>query len=170
MRVARVRVRPSADSEGQAVAGVVETGAEQGGGVGEGAAEARCQGGEAAVKFKQERIKTLIIQEVMKAITSGDVKDPRVPLILTITEITLSKDLHYCHLYFSMIGNDSEKSRAIAGLNSAAGFFQKIIGEKLKLRFTPKIEFRYDQKEEESRRVYDLLNKLEKQRLEKEKQ
>jgi ribosome-binding factor A len=120
------------------------------------------------VKFKQERIKTLIIQEVMKAITSGEVKDPRIPMILTITDITLSKDLHYCHLYFSMIGNDADKKKAVSGLNSAAGFFQKILGEKLELRFTPKMEFRYDQKEEESQKVYGLLKKLEQERLEKE--
>lgn len=120
------------------------------------------------MKFKQERIKTLIVQEIMKIITSGEVKDPRIPMILTITEITLSKDLHYCHLYFSMLGNDAERAKAVSGLNSASGFFQKMIGERLKLRFTPKIEFRYDQKEDESRKVYDLIRKLEQERQEKE--
>jgi ribosome-binding factor A len=69
-----------------------------------------------------------------------------------------------------MIGNDADKSKAISGLNSAAGFFQKIIGEKLQLRFTPKIEFRFDEKEEEAFRVYNLLKKIEDERLKKENQ
>ena len=120
------------------------------------------------MKFKQERIKNLITHEIMKAITSGEVKDPRIPMILTITEITLSKDLHYCHLYFSMRGNDADKAKAVKGLNNAAGFFQKILGERLQFRFTPKIEFRYDQKEEEAQKVYDLLKKLEQERQETE--
>ena len=121
------------------------------------------------MKFKIERIKKDLIQVIMNAITFGEVKDPRVPKILTITKITVSKDLHYCHFYFSMLGSEKEKNNALAGLNRASGFFQKLIGERLSLRFTPKIEFRLDTEEEHAYKIDSILEKLSKEREEQEK-
>ncbi len=118
------------------------------------------------MKYKLDRIKNLIIQEIMRAITSGAVKDPRVPKIMTITDISLSKDLHYCHLYFTMIGEEKDRKQAILGLNSAKGFFQKIISENLNIRFTPKIEFRYDEKEDEALRIDYIIENIAKERIE----
>jgi len=100
----------------------------------------------------------------MSSIVNHEVKDPRVPLIITITKASISKDLHYCHLYFSMLGSEKEKNNAIIGLNSASGFFQKIIAQRLTLRFTPKIEFRYDEVEEKAYKIDDILEKLSKER------
>lgn len=102
----------------------------------------------------------------MRALTSGAVKDPRVPKIMTITDISLSKDLHYCHLYFTMIGEEKDRKQAILGLNSAKGFFQKIISENLNIRFTPKIEFRYDEKEDEALRIDNIIENIAKERIE----
>jgi ribosome-binding factor A len=105
----------------------------------------------------------------MNAIILQEVKDPRIPNILTITKVTISKDLHYCHFYFSMIGNEIEKNKALAGLNSASGFFQKLISKKLVMRFTPKIEFRLDAEEEEAYKIDEIIDKLAKEREEQEK-
>lgn len=100
----------------------------------------------------------------MTVLTNKTLKDPRIPQIITITKITLSKDLHYCHLYFTIFGNDKEKTRALNGLNSATGFIQKKIGESLDLRYTPKIEFRYDYKDEKAYKVDEILHTLSKER------
>ena len=100
----------------------------------------------------------------MKLITEQTLKDPRIPTIITITRITLSKDLHYCHLFFSMIGNENKKKAACQGLNNASGYIQKIIGQKLVIKYTPKIQFRYDEKGDKALEVDNLLNKLSEQR------
>ncbi|HOV13443.1 MAG TPA: 30S ribosome-binding factor RbfA [Spirochaetota bacterium] len=116
------------------------------------------------MKFKEERIKKLIMEEISKIIVNNEVKDPRIPKILTITSITLSKDLHYCHLYFTMIGNEADKNKSLSGLNSAAPFFQKLIGERLQLRFTPKMEFRYDEEMEKAYKLDKILADIAKER------
>jgi ribosome-binding factor A len=121
------------------------------------------------LKYRAERIEKSLIHEVMNAIACHEVKDPRIPSILTITKVTVSKDLHYCHFYFSMIGSDAEKNRALLGLNSAKGFFQKIISERVSLRFTPKIEFRLDIGEETAYKIDSLLDDLSKERKDREK-
>lgn len=112
------------------------------------------------MKYKIERIKKLILQEVMSILTAHTLTDPRIPEFITITRLSLSKDLHYCHLYFSTLNKDTNISNAIQGLNSASGFIQKIIAEKLSLKYTPKIEFRFDENEQKAFEVDNLLYKL----------
>lgn len=105
----------------------------------------------------------------MTMIVSNAVKDPRIPNLLTITKITLSKDMHYCHVYFTVLSEHSTKiDTIIEGLNSAKGYIQKNIGDKLQLRFTPKIEFRHDQEQAKADNVDSILEKLTKERLDKE--
>ena len=96
----------------------------------------------------------------MTLILGGYIKDPRIPAIFSITKISVSKDLHYAHIYFSMVGNDKSKNDAVIGFNSAKGTIQKYIGTNLKLRFTPKLEFRLDKYEEEAYKVDSLLRKI----------
>lgn len=112
---------------------------------------------------RDEKIKRSIEKEIMKLIVSGAIKDPRVPTLLTITKITLSKDKHYSHIYFSLNGTKQAKDLAVKGLNSAKGFIQAQLAEKLKLRFTPKIEFRIDPFEEKANRVDAILDMLAKE-------
>lgn len=112
---------------------------------------------------RDEKIKRSIEKEIMKLIVSGAIKDPRVPTLLTITKITLSKDKHYSHIYFSLNGTKQVKDLAAKGLNNAKGFIQAQLAEKLKLRFTPKIEFRIDPFEEKANRVDAILDMLAKE-------
>lgn len=116
------------------------------------------------MKYKIERLKKILKKEIMRIISEQILTDPRIPDFLTITKVSISKDLHYCHLFFSMLGNQKKRDNAVHGLNSAAGFIQKIIAQRLALKYTPKIEFRYDQQEEEANKVDQLLNNLTKQR------
>ena len=112
---------------------------------------------------RDEKIKRSIEKEIMKLIVSGAIKDPRVPTLLTITKVTLSADKHYSHIYFSLNGTKQAKELAVKGLNNAKGFIQAQLAEKLKLRFTPKIEFRIDPFEEKANRVDAILDLLSKE-------
>jgi ribosome-binding factor A len=112
------------------------------------------------MKHKIERIKTLLKREVMSIISKGKLADPRIPQFMSISEVTVSKDLHYCHIYFTMVGDKPTPEDAVAGLNSASGYFQKMIGTELSLRYTPRIEFRYDTREVKAQEVTELLDSL----------
>ena len=120
------------------------------------------------MKFKQERIKKLITQEIMRLVAEKTLKDPRIPDFITVTHITLSKDLHYCHIYISIL-NDCNIKTTIDGLNSAKGFIQKQIADVLALKYTPKIEFRYDEQEEKAYKVDKLLSNIARERKENQK-
>ncbi len=96
-------------------------------------------------------------------------KDPRIPDFVTVTRVKISKDMHYCHIYFSLLNNKNDYKLAEAGLNSASGYIQKIISEKVEIRFTPKVEFRYDLNEEKANKIDDILDQLSKKRDKSEK-
>lgn len=114
------------------------------------------------MNYKIDRIQKLIRNEVSKIISEKTLSDPRIPNFLTITKIKISKDLHYCHIYFSMFEDDNKKKLAVSGLNNACGYIQKILAERLNLKYTPKLEFRYDIEDDKAYKVDQILNSISK--------
>ena len=56
-------------------------------------------------------------------------KDPRINGLLSILKVDLSKDLSLCRVYVSSLdGIDAAKS-AVEGLNSAAGYVRRELGQ-----------------------------------------
>ncbi len=89
-----------------------------------------------------------------------EIKDPRIGFA-TVTRVTINRDYTIADVGISVIGDEKEKRKSIAGLESAAGFIQHIVGKALKMRNTPRIRFHLDTSIEEGIRMVDVLNKLE---------
>lgn len=109
--------------------------------------------------MRTQRIESLIKQEVSK-ILLRELSDPRIGFA-TITRVEVSKDIKFAKIYYSVLGSEEEKKKTQLGLKSATGFIKKIIGEKLKLRFTPEIVFKPDEALSKSLEVNRLLDELE---------
>jgi ribosome-binding factor A len=104
---------------------------------------------------RTDRISEEMKKEV-SAIIQNELKDPRLPKMISVTAAEVTRDLRYAKVFISVLGNEEDKKNAIAGLKSAAGFIRREIGQRLKLRYTPEILFELDNSIE--RGVY--LNKL----------
>lgn len=104
---------------------------------------------------RTDRISEEMKKEV-SAIIQNELKDPRLPKIISVTTSEVTRDLRYAKVYISVLGDENDKKNAIQGLRSAAGFIRREIGQRLKLRYTPEILFELDNSIE--RGVY--LNKL----------
>ena len=83
------------------------------------------------------------MREVSNMISTGEIKDPRLSSVV-ITNFQLSDDMGYLKLYFTKLSDEYEDLDVEKGLNSASGFIRKQIGNKLRLKKLPKIEFEYD--------------------------
>ncbi|MBI2027261.1 MAG: 30S ribosome-binding factor RbfA [Deltaproteobacteria bacterium] len=93
-----------------------------------------------------------------------DIKDPRIGLI-TITKVRLSDDFKTARVYFTNFNNATcDKNAALAGLNSAAGYIQRILGKRLELRYTPRIVFFYDDSFEYEAKIDELIEETKKNR------
>jgi len=92
---------------------------------------------------RTDRISEEIKREISDIIRNN-IKDPRVPALLSVVSVDVSKDLRYAKVYVSVFGNDDEKKNAIEGLRSAAGYIRREIGHRMEIRYTPEIQFEID--------------------------
>ncbi|HHV29598.1 30S ribosome-binding factor RbfA [Acetivibrio mesophilus] len=104
-----------------------------------------------------ERISEEIKRE-MSTIIQNELKDPRLSKLISITHLSVTKDLRYAKVYVSVMGSDEEKSNALEGLKSAAGFIRREIGRRVQIRYTPEIHFELDNSIEKGAYITRLIN------------
>ncbi|MDP3791174.1 MAG: 30S ribosome-binding factor RbfA [Candidatus Omnitrophota bacterium] len=113
-------------------------------------------------KQRPERVQEALRQEISK-IVIDQIKDPRIGFI-TITKVEVTDDLRYAKVYFSVFGEKKHKELALKGLNSAKGFIRGQIADRVKLRLVPDISFRIDESLEHTKEIYDLLDRIKKEK------
>ena len=97
------------------------------------------------------------VREVLSGHITEDLKDPRIGFV-TVTGVETSPDLRHAHVYVSVLGTDEEKSAALDGLKSSAGFLQSKVGQELRMKRTPTLEFHYDDSIDRGMRISELLD------------
>jgi len=102
------------------------------------------------------------IKEEISNIVDREIKDPRIGFV-TITHVELKDDLRYAKVFFSKMGTQDEKKKALKGLESATGFIRKLVAERLDLRYAPEIVFKLDESAEYSQHIEDVLKKIKEQ-------
>ncbi len=83
------------------------------------------------------------IREVVGMAILADIKDPRVQGV-TVTQVDVSPDLRSAKVHVSVMGDDKQQKLCIYGLESAAGFLQRKVGDRVETRYTPKLSFELD--------------------------
>jgi ribosome-binding factor A len=110
---------------------------------------------------RTDRISEEIKKEVSSLIQNG-LKDPRLPKMISVTAVEVTRDLSYAKVFISVLGSDEEKANALKGLKSAAGFIRREVGHRLQLRYTPEMLFELDNSIERgvyiSKLIDDTLN------------
>ncbi|MDP8943501.1 MAG: 30S ribosome-binding factor RbfA [Actinomycetota bacterium] len=96
------------------------------------------------------------VREVVSGHIAEDLKDPRIGFV-TVTAVETSPDLRRARVFVSVLGNEAAREDALAGLRSASGFLQGRIGEELRMKRTPTLEFAYDASIEHGMRMSALL-------------
>ncbi len=99
------------------------------------------------------------IKEEVSSIVHQEVKDPRLGFI-TITQAEVSKDLQHAKVYFSVLGGDDKFDDAQKGLESAKGFIRRLVGQRIRMRYTPDILFIQDRSAEYSQQIEETLQRI----------
>ncbi|MDE0018198.1 30S ribosome-binding factor RbfA [Candidatus Poribacteria bacterium] len=107
---------------------------------------------------RQDRVGALIQRELSEIIQRS-VKDPRVAFC-TVTQAEVSPDLKYVDVKVSVIGDEAQKDKTLAGLKSAAGFLRREIGNRLTLRYSPELRFAIDESADYLFKIDDLLKSV----------
>jgi ribosome-binding factor A len=105
---------------------------------------------------RHERVAEEIHHEVV-AMLAGELKDPRLSGMVTVTEVRVSPDLKQARIFVSVLGNEAEQALAMKGLEAAAGFIRRELFERLQMRRTPELHFSLDRSDEYREKIERLL-------------
>ncbi len=83
-----------------------------------------------------------LLRQVIAELLEREVKDPRVRGV-TVTDVDVTGDLREARVYVSG-PPELDREAALEGLSRARGFLRREVGNRISLRVTPQLEFRYD--------------------------
>jgi ribosome-binding factor A len=79
---------------------------------------------------------------------------------ITVNEVRVSPDLKQAKAYVSSILHEDKIDEYIEALNNSAPLFQKELGNKLDMKFTPRIKFVHDTSQQEVSRLEKIFDEL----------
>jgi ribosome-binding factor A len=110
-----------------------------------------------------ERVQREIREILAEAMSRQVIKDPRVSGagIITITHVRVTGDLREARALFMVHGADAATlERVREGLDSAAGFLRRLLGDRLTTRVIPTLSFEVDRVFEQEEKVEALLREI----------
>ena len=110
--------------------------------------------------IKNERINAEV-QRALSQIIREDVKDPRIPVMVSVVHCQVAPDLKSCKAYISVLGDDQARADCQAALKSAGGFIRRELARSLNLRITPELTFLRDTSITYGAHIASILNNLE---------
>ena len=95
--------------------------------------------------MRKHSVKNTRVNEAVRAelarIIRGELKDPRIALMTSVTHVEVATDLKTCKAGISVLGTEEEKRDTLDALRQAAGFIRRELAAGLNLRNTPEIQF-----------------------------
>jgi len=100
------------------------------------------------------------VRRELAAMVPHALKDPRIPEMLSIVTVDVTRDLRYAKVRVSVMGSEQQRKDAVAGLSSAAGFLRHELSKKLQLRTVPELLFEADDSIEYSVHIAQVMQQL----------
>ena len=111
------------------------------------------------VNHRNDRVASTIHREISHLL-NGQLTDPRLNHIVTVSEVSLSSDFSKATIGVTVLADSQSAVEVAAGLNSASGYLRKELGTRLSLKRTPLLEFVLDTKINEGDSVLELLDTI----------
>jgi len=102
------------------------------------------------------------VREELASLLTSEVKDPGAKSAV-LTRVEMAKDLRSARVYVRLLeGGDDESRRRILtdALERASGMLRRELTQRLGLRFAPTLRFHYDQGQDNTNRVEQLLAEI----------
>ena len=95
------------------------------------------------------------VRDALVEVFRHDLKDSRFTL-LSITGVDVSPDLHLARVFISGLNEDESRAR-VSDLADIRGKVRHFLGQRIRLRYTPELDFRYDETGLRASRIESLL-------------
>ena len=114
-------------------------------------------------KLRTDRLNSLL-KDVILEVIKKNVRNPKVNELTTVTNVDITRDLHYAKVYISTIGTDKEKRETIKALQSGAGFIAIHASKKITIRHFPSLTFYIDETIEKQMHIQNVIKKIQDER------
>lgn len=109
-------------------------------------------------EFSKKRLENRIIEIISTLILQGQIKNPNLSTLTSITDVELSSDNSHATVYVSSVLGDASLEKSVKALQSASAFIQSRIAQNLKTRNTPVLVFKTDRSFREGERINGLIS------------
>jgi len=79
---------------------------------------------------------------------------------LTITLVTIGRELQYAHGYVNALGDDDRQDEVLEGLAKANGYLRREVAGRMRLRSAPELHFHWDPTLAHAEEVDRILDSL----------
>jgi ribosome-binding factor A len=108
--------------------------------------------------YRPDRVADQIRAEI-SVMLAREVHDPGIGF-LTVTRVQVSPDLQLARVYYTTMGSELQRRETAKALNRAAPFLRHQIGQRLRLRRVPVLEFFFDKSIENQERIERVLQEI----------
>ena len=108
---------------------------------------------------RPNRVADQIREVVSELLARGAVHDPGIGFI-TLTRVQVSADLQTAHVLYTSLGDAKARIETAKALKRATPFFRRQIGERMRLRRVPEVDFRFDEAIGHQDRIEQILRDL----------
>jgi ribosome-binding factor A len=112
---------------------------------------------------KQEHKRSAKVAEAIRNELAGllisKVADPRLQAA-NISRVEVTEDLSLARIFFTVFGDERERAAALKGFQKASGFMRSHLARELNLRFTPALQFRYDDKADKVSELEEIFQEI----------
>jgi len=102
------------------------------------------------------------IKKNVSEIINNDLKDPRIEGLISVTKVSLTKNLRHAKIYLSIFGDDLAKQRAFEAIKNAEGFIRRELAARIRLKFIPEISLKLDDSIQYGIKITKLLDEVNK--------
>jgi len=97
-----------------------------------------------------------LIRQVIAERLQRGLRDPRLGYV-TITDVQVTGDLQHASIFYTVLGDDKERTDTAAALTAATGMLRSEVGKNITARLTPSLEFIPDGIPENAAAIEGLL-------------
>jgi ribosome-binding factor A len=105
------------------------------------------------------------IRSELALLIAREVHDPGVGF-LTLTRVKVTPDLQLARVFYTSLGDDKAQRETARALQRAAPFLRRQLGQRVRLRRVPELEFFYDESIAQNDRIEQILQDLKAERHE----
>jgi ribosome-binding factor A len=79
---------------------------------------------------------------------------------ITISEVRVSSDLKNATVYVIPLGRSEDKAKFLIALKEAAPVLRKMVTDKVKMRYSPELSFKFDESFDEFSKIEGILKSV----------